>query len=84
MHVNLYKCQILNKVKLLLIHMQQDMEKKLYKIVIPREIYGDLIIIFWSAYIYIHRNNATYHINSRDKPEAYLVAWRSRTAWNSE
>ena len=46
MHVNLYKCQILNKVKLLLIHMQQDMEKKLYKIVIPRETHGDLIVNF--------------------------------------
>ena len=43
MYANLYKCQILNNVNLLLIHMQQDMEKKLYKIVIPREIEGDLI-----------------------------------------
>ena len=44
MHANLYKCQILNKVKLLQIHMQQDMKKKLYKMVIPREIHGDLIV----------------------------------------
>ena len=40
MYANLYKCQILNKVKLLLIHVQQDMEKKLYKID------GDLIVNF--------------------------------------
>ena len=49
MYANLYKCQILNKVKLLLIHVQQDMEKKLYKID------GDLIVNFSSAYsIYTH------------------------------
>ena len=42
MYADLYKCQILNKVKLLLIRMQQDMEKKLYKIVIRREIHGDI------------------------------------------
>ena len=46
MYANLYKCQILNKVKLLLIHVQQDMEKKLYKID------GDLIVNFRSACIY--------------------------------
>ena len=54
MYVNLYKCQILNKVKLLLIHMQQDMEKKLYKIVIPREIHGDLIVRKFLKCIYTH------------------------------
>ena len=30
--------------------------------------------------MYMHRNNATYFINSRSKPEAYLVAWRSEIA----
>ena len=43
MYAYLYKCHILNKVNLMLIQVQQDMEKKLYKIVIPREIHGDLI-----------------------------------------
>ena len=47
--------------------MQQDMEKKLCKIVIPRVYLGRFNM-------YMHRNNAAYFINSRGKPEAYLVA----------
>ena len=53
MHVNLYKCQILNKVKLLLGNTKRNSWR--FNCTFLKRI----------IYIHMHRNNATYHINSK-------------------